>query len=437
MRTHRGYGIPIALQGLWRTADRVDRDLLEAVHAALRAGPLGRRVVRPSVPGARRRWQSSTRAHPLEYGDQVIPVSGLLDWAETTGDDLDPEFGPGWRLAAVPLDDGGSVVSLTCSHVLADGRALAIAVDDALRVAANGDRSRVRADHLRPTSDWADARRQWTTVLGGTARAALDGIPHGLPDKILRKLSDTSPRATAPRPMNQSASKPSSQRSGPSTREHSSARKITNHAAVVQIPVDAWNLTAQEHGSTPNSLFIWTIARILWDAGFPEPRIEASLPVDTRAEPRVNNDLAVTSVTLTRTDTPATIREKSRAAYEYRMTSPAGLPEEILQVIPDRLAATLSAGAGERDILCSNIGQLPLTLNNLGPHHCTGVAARAIHPGLTTLPRTRLSAYLCTTGSLHTLALTALDHTHFPTPYELHKHLKSATALLSLPTHFW
>ncbi|MGY2063619.1 hypothetical protein ACW9HQ_52715, partial [Nocardia gipuzkoensis] len=152
-------------------------------------------------------------------------------------------------------------------------------------------------------------------------------------------------------------------------------------------------------------------AKMLWNSGFAEDTIGASLPVDTRAESRVDNDMSMTEITVDRADTPATIREKCRAAYEHRMTSPGGLPEEILQLVPDRLAYRLSRGAGERDILCSNIGPLPPSLSRLGPHRCTGVAARAIHPGLTAanLPRTRLSAYLSRTAQAYTLALVSLD----------------------------
>ncbi len=397
LRTHRGYGTPIVLQGLWRTADRVDRRLLEQVHAALRTGPLGRRVIRPSVPGARPRWRRTIRAHPLTVEDRPIPASALLTWADTCGDDLDPEFGPGWRLAAVPLDDGGSAVSLTCSHALADGRALVIAIDEALR--AEPDRHAVA---LTAGSDWADAGGQWAMVLHGVARA----LPRGIP-----------PRPAAP-PRRPAAS-------GPPV------------GIVVQFPVRECDGAAAALGGTSNSLFIWLVASILWAAGFPEPTIEASLPVDTRDEPRVDNDLAMTQTALTRADTPASIREKARTAYEHRMTAPGGMPEQILQVLPDRWSAVLAAGAGERDILCSNIGALPDTLTALGPHRRTGVAARAIHPGLTTLPRTRLSGYLCRSGDNYALSLVALDPGRIPTPATLRKLVSEVTSPIGVPLEFW
>ncbi|MEV0761467.1 hypothetical protein [Nocardia sp. NPDC050435] len=413
LRTHRGLGTPIALQGVWRTADRVDPVLLDQLHAALRTGRLGRRVLRARVPGARRAWRPTVRAYPVDYPATPIPGAALLDWADAQGAGLDPEFGPGWRLAAVPVVDGGTLVSLTCSHALADGRGLVHAVDAALaRVAAAredptaaGMRSGADGtdavenisaaelsgsmDHLSGAadgpsipatfggdSDWIDARRQWWTVLRGTARALRRGIPRRAvtTETEGRELSDRPPRT-----------------------------------AILQFPAEDWDRLAAEQGGTANSLFVWLIANLLWDSGFPRERIEASLPVDTRSEPRTDNDLAVTSIGVTRADDPATIREKARVAYEYRMTSPGGMPEEILQVIPDRWAHALARGAGERDILCSNIGSLPDTLLTLGSHRCTGVAARAIHPGLRELPRTRLSGYLCRIGANYTLALVGLD----------------------------
>ncbi|WP_194291001.1 hypothetical protein [Nocardia aurantia] len=191
---------------------------------------------------------------------------------------------------------------------------------------------------------------------------------------------------------------------------------VATNDAVVTVPAAEWDRVTAESGGTANSLFVHVVAKMLWYSGFPEPTITASVPVDTRDEPRVDNDLSVTEVAITRADTPATVRAKCRAAYERRMTGPGGLPEEILQVVPDRLAYRLSRGAGERDILCSNLGVLPDSLRWLGQHRCRGVAARAIHPGLRpeTLPRTRLSAYLSRLGDTYTLALVALDPALFP-----------------------
>ncbi|WP_254205173.1 hypothetical protein [Nocardia alni] len=409
LRTHRGMGTPIALQGLWRTADRVPPELLQRVHSALRTGPLGRRVVRARVLGARPHWRANDSAYPLSPTERTLRADEVLGWADGLGFDLDPQFGPGWRLAAAALADGGSVVALTCSHALTDGRGLTIAVDRALsaiddrRSPTGSARPDANAsESMVPQSDWADAWRQWTTVLGGTARAVRGGIP---------KRPATTPSRTG---------------------------TIAIYGAVLEIPAADWELAATARGGTTNTLFIYLIAQMLWDSGFGGPAITASVPVDTRTTTHVNNDMAMTEVTVTRADTPATLREKCRAAYEYRMSSPDGMPEEIVQLLPARAAHALTRGAGERDILCSNLGPLPSSLSHLGPHRCVGVAARAIHPGLVTpLPRTRLSAYLSRLGNTYTLALTSLDRERIESAAALGTLTEAALTGLDLPATYW
>ncbi|WP_028477611.1 hypothetical protein [Nocardia sp. CNY236] len=395
LRSHRGLGAPIVLQGLWRTADRVDAQVLEGLYDALRTGPLARRVVRPRVPGARRSWQPNVRAYPITQAPGVLRVTELLDWADAQGEGLDPEYGPGWRLSTAPLDDGGSVVCLTCSHTLADGRALAFAADDALSggvVPPSDPRAR--------ESDWSDARRQWWAVLRGTITALRHGIPR-IPAAPTR------------------------------SRELGAADDRSTHGAILQCSVAEWNQVADNHHGTTNSLFIYLVATVLWTSGFPGETIGATLPVETRATPSVDNDIATTQISIVRTDTPGTIRASARSAYQRRISAPGGMPEELLQVVPDRWAHALSKGVGDLDILCSNIGTLPASLRALGPHRCTGIAARGINPGLTPaqLPRKRLAGYLCRIGDDYVLSLVSLDPARVESASALRKlALDTATA---------
>ncbi|MFD6401423.1 hypothetical protein [Nocardia sp. NPDC060249] len=419
LRTHRGMGTPIALQGLWRTPDAMEPALLRAIHDRLRSGRLGRRVVNPRVPGARRAWHPNTTAHPLDllpnhteiaetdwpatpiahdsgHCAGPLPAHAILAWADRLGTDLDPEFAPGWRLSAARLEDGGTVVALTCSHALADARGLIHAVTVALRSldpahdASNGLLPVCETRCRTTSSEWKDASSQWATIVGGTARA------------LFRKL----PRRSA-RPTTDHVAREPGVSNAPPLNPGSPGDRHP-HPLLLSFDATHWDITASTLGGTPNSLFIHVIANILWQNGFPNPVITASLPVDTRDEPRVDNDLAMTEIAIHRTDTPATIRDRARSAYQRRMSSPAGLPEEILQVIPDRWAYTLSKGAGERDILCSNIGSLPDAVRRVGPHDCTRVAARAIHPGITDFPRTQLAGYLSQLRDTYTLALVSL-----------------------------
>ncbi|WP_280489730.1 hypothetical protein [Nocardia carnea] len=521
LRTHAGMGTPIALQGLWRTADPVDPGRLDRLHAALRVGPLGRRVVRSGVPGARDRWQPSIRAHPVDMAPAPIPVDEILPWADGRGADLDPRHGPGWRLSAAPVTDGGTVVALTCSHVLADARGLVIAVEKALgalgendtgpglspgRDSCPGSSTEAGGD---PGSDWADAADIWTTVLIGTARAARIVLRRGrFAGRIRfrrrsREISASTPGRS--RPGWETGSGEVRTASGPAGNapRESSAAPISGsavnaaespaivdrdagenrnnatgaetpggdhgtpgvdhgmpaggHAAdsgtgdpagtaglpvpalVLRCPAREWDRVAAVSGGTANSLFVWFVANTLWAAGFPERDIVASLPVDTRDEPRIDNDLAMTEIVVAPGDEPGAIRAKSRAAYERRISSPGGLPEEFLHIVPDRVAYLLSRGAGERDILCSNIGTIPAPLHALGPHDCTGVAARAIHPGLTYArrPRTRLSGYLCRFHGDYLLTLASLDPARVSGAAELQRLAAATAQRISLPVVPW
>lgn len=464
LRTHQGMGTPIALQGLWRTADLVDPARLDRLHNALRAGPLGRRVVRSGIPGARDRWQPSVRAHPLDTAPAPLPADRILPWADGRGADLDPRHGPGWRLSAAPLTDGGTVVALTCSHVLADARGLMIAVQDALGAMDEndtnfehrpdrGNRSGDPRQGGDRASDWADAAEIWTTVLAGTVRAARTRLrrPRELPrrppggNRPHRETASGHVRGTR-----NSATGPGARDGGHRTGDGRAPASGSGDQAgpPAGLPVPAivlrcrgreWDRTAAASDGTANSLFIWFVANTLWAAGFPEHGIVASLPVDTRDEPRIDNDLAMTEIVVSPGDGPGEIRAQSRAAYERRITSPGGLPEEFLHLVPDRLAYLLSRGAGERDILCSNIGTIPSRLHALGPHECTGVAARAIHPGLTHArrPRTRLSGYLCRFRGDYLLTLASLDPARLPGPAELHRFAAATARRIGLPLMPW
>lgn len=442
LRGHRGIGTPNVLQGLWRTADRVEVDLLCRLHTALRTGDLGRRVVRSRVPGARPVWRPNQRAHPLVLSNEPLSTARALTWADTQGADLDPEFGPGWRLSTTPLDDGGTIIALTCSHVLTDARGLVFAASRALAELESGDAGTPGDDTRQAAaavSEWRDAARQWSIVVGGTSRAIQArvadpvGTLRGLVPQIVRALRDH-PGRHGGRTDDGADTPP---------RHRRRDDPVPVHSVVVRCDAASWDRVADEHGGTANSLFIQLVAATLRTAGagrgFDGSRIEASLPVDTRDEPRVANDIAMTSVVVERTDTPATLRAKARASYERRMSSPAGMPEEILQVVGDRLAGLMAAGAGERDILCSNIGDLPEELSSFGPHRCLGVAARAIHPGLTarTRPRTRLSGYLCRIGADYTLCLVALDPPGIDSPDALAASAGRAATDLGLTLRFW
>ncbi|MGX7731820.1 hypothetical protein ACWPOB_21530 [Rhodococcus sp. 2H158] len=402
LHRHRGLGMPVALQGLWRTGDTVGAPLLISLHDALGRSPLGRRVVRPHVPGARPRLEPGHHSYPLRYPPEPIPAADVLAWADQQAEvDVNPELGPGWALTATRVEGGGTVVSLVCSHVLADARGLIDAVADALA-------ERIRPSDPARVSDVRDAARLVRRVARGMRRA---------------RWSPATEKPPRPRPIRSPA-----------------------RTALLDVDATAWDTAADAAGGTPNSLFLALAAGIAHRAGLDWP-LRIAVPVDGRtAAPGLPDDGAGNGVTMTEvavdaSDTPASIRHRAREAYTRRREgAPHGLPDEVLQLLPDRLAARLAAGAGERDLLCSNIGPLPPVLDGFGPHRTTGVATRAVHPGLATARAstpTRLAAYLCRQGDRYTLALVALDDEHFPTRAALRADTDAELAAHGLLGRHW
>lgn len=385
LRSHQGLGTPVAMQGLWRTDEAIALDVLGDLHGTLRDGPLGRRVVHTRIPGARPWWRANTRAHPLHIETGALPASRILEWADRQATDLDPEDGTGWRLSATGVDDGGTVVSLTCSHALADARGLALAVGQALQGSS-------AAPHPEHISDFADARRTWSTVLTGTARALGGLVAH--PGRMQELRQPHTTRAWRP---------------------YEPAAVYVPPTLVLQFPCAPWDSVADQQGGTSNSLFIAIVTGILRraDPELSERPLDVSLPIETRSTEVGGNAMSMSEVVVSPDESLATIRRNCRTAYSTRMTSPGGFPEELLQVVPGRLAHAMSKGSGERDVLCSNIGGLPAALTTIGGHPTSGIATRALHPGLTTGQlgelRTRLSGYLCRIGDQYTLSLVALD----------------------------
>ncbi|MEU5840617.1 hypothetical protein [Rhodococcus sp. NPDC047139] len=396
LHRHKGTGLPSVMQGLWRTDETVDATLLLSLHDVLSEGPLGRRVVRSRIPGARPRFEPNTHVHPLRYPTTPIPDDELLTWADAHANvDVDPELGPGWALAATHLASGGTALSIVCSHVLTDARGFVRAVADAL-----ADRPR-RPDPLR-SSDVRDAMQLLRRVGRG-----------------LRAVQYT-PRTEKP-PVPRTV-------------------RVQPRTAVVDVDADLWEKAATAADGTPNSLLLAVVAGVTRRARIPFP-VRVSVPVDDRGDGTVSNGVSMVGITIDEGDTVSTIRARATDAYSRpREGAPHNLPAEILQLLPDRLAARASRGAGERDVLCSNIGAVPDELTSLGPYRTTGIAMRAMHPGLGTRPArtaTRLSVYACHTADRYTLAFVALDEEHFPDTTALRTHVRTELAERGLEPRFW
>ena len=119
----RGADQEAAMQALWFYDGPVDRDGIVRFHRNLYNGLLGRRIESSPLPFGRHRWVAAPTAESnLDFEERVRSRAELFDWAdEQVALPLDPEWGPAWRIAVQPFDDGSTVVSLVMTHCVVDG----------------------------------------------------------------------------------------------------------------------------------------------------------------------------------------------------------------------------------------------------------------------------------------------------------------------------
>lgn len=383
--THRGLGLPIVMQGVWRTDSVVDPSALDQLCARVASGPLGRRVRRPRIPGARPEFIADPCHYPLSFRSEPIATESVIEWADAAAlVSVDPERGPGWRIAATYDSDGGTVVSVTCSHVLADARGLIGALSDAMQRKPSPP-----CDHTGH-SDLTDARSTVSRVLRGTTRAVGGLIVSPARRAELRGF--TTPAAATRR----------SQRHSVTT-------------AVLEIDRAQWDNVAASSGGTANSLFLACVGELA-RAENKTATVTLSVPMNVRTTDRgdnsVDNSVAMVAIPLTPSTTLAQIRALCRDAFEAPpMSSPAGFPAELLQVVPDRVAHRLADRPGQRDALCSNIGAVDI--DQFEGHRTAGLALRAVHPGASAAQlddtSTRVSGYLCRNHATYTLSLVSFE----------------------------
>ncbi|SNT34560.1 hypothetical protein [Rhodococcoides kyotonense] len=372
---HHGIGNPVFNQLLWWFDDRLSGAELESLHRNLAEGLLSRAVDSPVLPTARHRWTASTDALPLDISATPLDPDAVRCWAEQrVSDDIDPERGLGWQLAAAPLVDGGMVVSLVCSHMVADGAATIAAVRQANRERASVgsvDLGRAPSFVRGLVDDVSDSFGQLKPIASWAATKLVSAV-----------------RATAPAPVVQAGDEPRRTVAGANVEPWSAPY------VVVECPAREWHAAAQEWGGTSNSLLIGVLTAVSESAGRAKPGDELrwSLPFSDRDVDDVTaNSTKIVPVRVpvaSREDRDLTrIRKASKTAFqEFAARLAAGttteaIPLPLIQMLPDFVVSKLPQPSDGSEGLCSSLGRLPDDVVTLGGVRARSVAARATFHG--------------------------------------------------------
>lgn len=442
LRMHHGIGFPVYNQFLWWFDESVQQEDLERLRDNLSDGLLARRVCAAWVPTARERWVNSSVSHALDFHPESIESSEVLAWADgRLGSDIDPETGLGWRLAAAPLANGGMVLSLVASHMVADGGALVAAFRSANSRSADFPAVQPR---LTPTehglgafgADAKDAVEQLRSAVGWLLSSAISALP------------------TRTRSVPTPASPRVSPRRSEVVTDPAADSAWTSPHVVAEVNAATWNAMAEKWGGTSNSLFIAVLTAASGNAGRASigDAVQWSMPVSDRADGDIrSNATKIVKIEVPVTDVAALdlsrIRSISKAAFSAFATTraagdaPAGISQALVQMLPDAVVARVPQPRDGAEGLASNMGVLPGDFSTVAGVRARAVSGRATFFGADAqFARSLdggLTAWLCETDATVTLTVHAMDPDRFPDDRALTDHVAAALTRWGLSAHFW
>lgn len=351
-------GLPVVNQTLWQFPGDVDVEAITALGEKLRHGRLSRLVGTHPGPG-RAYWRYTPDAGRVDVLTDPVPAGAEQSWGRDQADaPLDIENGPAWRLTIARTADEASVlVSLTISHVIADGGTGAVAVIEAL----HGIDYRLgdEPDLVSNVRDAADLL--WTA--GGTAfrmwRASRSAAAPASPVRVTGRPAPDTDMSTV-----------------------ETAPNVT-----VLIPLADFAGAAQTRGGTDNSLFAALMVGILERCGRVSPGdvVPVSLPVSSRTldDRRANASSGATAfveVAPERYEDLTAVRKACKEAYG-RLAAGSGAVAQravVLQALTESMTRRLAANVTTPLCLASNVGHAPEEFATLGTGKHGALSIRAV-----------------------------------------------------------
>jgi mycoketide-CoA synthase len=343
------------IQVTWIYDRAVNVDGLRRFHRNLGCGLLGRRIERSPLPFARDRWVLPPASEEIDFAATPRRRADVSAWADERARlPIDPEWGPGWHLGVLPLEDGGTAVSLVATHTIVDAGGFIQAIADA----AEG-----RTPNLGYPPAGSRTRRR-------ALREDLQQTVKELPD-IAQALVAVARRARRDR----KELKSSIEAAPPSPRTASNDQAVEVPALIAYIDLAEWDARAKSLGASSNSLVAGVACRLAVRVGrvHDDGTLTLRIPVTLRTKDDTRGN-ALTSVDVTVDPTHAAtdlgemhvkITHAILAAME-NSNDESLAPLALAAMTPKRVVrklAGMAAGGASLPVTCSNVGDLSPAAN--------------------------------------------------------------------------
>ncbi len=361
-------------QVTWIYDRAVNVEGLRRFHRNLGCGLLGRRIERSPLPFARDRWVLSPASEDVDIAATPRRRAEVSAWADERARlPVDPEWGPGWHLGVLPLEDGGAAISLVVSHTIVDGVGLGQAIADA----AEG-----RTHNLGyPPAGSRTLRR--------TLREDLQQTVKQLPD-IAQALVATARKAWPDRKEFTSSMKAAP----PPPRTASKDQAVEVPTLTAYIDQAEWDVRAKSLGASSNSLVAGVACRLAVRVGrvHDDGTVTLRFPVTLRTEDDTRgNALTVVDVTVDPTHAATDLGDMHAKITQAILAAMKNPDDEFLSTFPlaamiprwvNRRIAGMAAGGASLPVTVSNLGDLPPAANRPDGTDADDVDMRGLEPDI-------------------------------------------------------
>jgi hypothetical protein len=352
---HRAAGQKDVMQVVWLYEHAIDWDGLRRFHHNLGRGLLGRRIERSPLPFARYRWVLDPGPPDIEVGKCPRPRAELSDWADERSQmAADPQWGPGWHFATLPLTDGSTAISLVASHYVLDGIGLVVALIDALSGNTRDlgylpprSRSRLRAvieDARRTARDVPGVARALAAAAKEVRFHRPDGAPSSAPQRVVNAGSGGEP--------------------------------VIVPGITIYVDVDVFDARAESLGGSSSTLIAGLAAKLGEHMGHQHD--DGAVAVQLVMSDRTDGDTRAVAISLARiqvdpTEVTKDLRD-TRAAVKQALKTWRETPhvsshlESLTPFLPKwawKWAVGQSFGDPDRPVVCSNLSDVGGLVNRI------------------------------------------------------------------------